>query len=128
LRLAVLSRRVGGVSTSRGGYEHADRRRDGNGLHLFGFGDRFPFGFFMAAAHASMGGMGGAMEVPVYFEAASVIIALILLGRMLESSAKGQTGAAIKKLIGLQAKTATCHPQRQRDRNRNRRSYSGTIL
>jgi Cu+-exporting ATPase len=64
--------------------------------------------FFMDAAHATMSGMsGGAMEVPVYFEAASVIIALILLGRMLESRAKGQTGAAIKKLIGLQAKTAT---------------------
>ena len=46
-------------------------------------------------------------SVPVYFEAASVIIALILLGRMLESRAKGQTGAAIKKLVGLQAKTAT---------------------
>jgi P-type Cu+ transporter len=61
--------------------------------------------FFMDAAHAAMS--GGAMEVPVYFEAASVIIALILLGRMFESRAKGQTGAAIKKLIGLQAKTAT---------------------
>ncbi len=39
-------------------------------------------------------------------EAASVIIALIVLGRMLEARAKGQTGAAIKKLVGLQAKTA----------------------
>ena len=44
--------------------------------------------------------------VPVYFEAASVIIALILLGRMLESRAKGRTGEAIRRLIGLQAKTA----------------------
>lgn len=44
--------------------------------------------------------------VPVYFEAASVIIALILLGRMLESSAKGRTGEAIRRLMGLQAKTA----------------------
>ncbi|HEX9963082.1 MAG TPA: HAD-IC family P-type ATPase, partial [Pyrinomonadaceae bacterium] len=60
--------------------------------------------FFMDAAHAGMS--GAAMDVPVYFEAASVIIALILLGRMLESRAKGQTGAAIKKLVGLQAKTA----------------------
>jgi P-type Cu+ transporter len=65
--------------------------------------------FFMDAAHATMAGMSSAAEmaVPVYFEAAAVIIALILLGRMLESRAKGQTGAAIKKLIGLQAKTAT---------------------
>ena len=35
-----------------------------------------------------------------------MIIALIVLGRLLEARAKGQTGAAIKKLIGLQAKTA----------------------
>ena len=49
---------------------------------------------------------GGAMTTPVYFEAASVIIALILLGRMLEARAKGQTGDAIRRLIGLQPKTA----------------------
>ncbi|AFZ37688.1 copper-translocating P-type ATPase [Stanieria cyanosphaera PCC 7437] len=42
----------------------------------------------------------------VYFEAAAVIIALILLGRLLENRAKGQTSEAIRKLIGLQAKTA----------------------
>jgi P-type Cu+ transporter len=42
----------------------------------------------------------------VYYEASSVIIALILLGRLLESRAKKQTGEAIRKLIGLQAKTA----------------------
>lgn len=47
-------------------------------------------------------GMGHA----VYFDTATVIIALILLGRLLELRAKGQTGEAIKKLIGLQAKTA----------------------
>ncbi|BAZ46913.1 copper-translocating P-type ATPase (plasmid) [Chondrocystis sp. NIES-4102] len=42
----------------------------------------------------------------VYFEAASVIIALILLGRLLENRARGQTSEAIRKLMGLQAKTA----------------------
>jgi Cu+-exporting ATPase len=42
----------------------------------------------------------------VYFEAASVIIALILLGRLLENRAKGQTSEAIRKLMGLSAKTA----------------------
>src|SRR5882724_2643500 len=50
--------------------------------------------------------MGPVPMVPVYFEAASVIIALILLGRMLESRAKGQTSDAIRRLVGLQAKTA----------------------
>lgn len=43
----------------------------------------------------------------VYFEAASVIIAFILLGRTLEERAKGNTSSAIKKLIGLQPKTVT---------------------
>jgi P-type Cu+ transporter len=42
----------------------------------------------------------------LYFESAVVIIALILLGRWLEARAKSQTGAAIKALMGLQAKTA----------------------
>jgi Cu+-exporting ATPase len=42
----------------------------------------------------------------VYFEAAAVIVSLILLGRMLEARAKGRTGAAIKHLIGLQPRQA----------------------
>ena len=46
------------------------------------------------------------LKPDVYFEAAAVIIALILLGRSLENRAKGQTSEAIRKLIGLQAKTA----------------------
>lgn len=43
----------------------------------------------------------------VYFEAASVIISFILLGRLLEEKAKGNTSEAIKKLIGLQPATVT---------------------
>ncbi|GAA6200640.1 heavy metal translocating P-type ATPase [Aquicoccus sp. SU-CL01552] len=42
----------------------------------------------------------------VYFEAAAVIVVLILLGRTLEARAKGRTGAAIQNLLGLQARTA----------------------
>ena len=42
----------------------------------------------------------------VYFEAAAVIVTLILLGRTLEARAKGRTGAAIKHLIGLQPRQA----------------------
>ncbi len=44
--------------------------------------------------------------VNVYYEAAAVIVVLILLGRFLEARAKGRTGNAIRKLVGLQAKTA----------------------
>ena len=42
----------------------------------------------------------------VYYEAAAVIVVLILLGRTLEARAKGRTGAAIRKLVGLSPKTA----------------------
>ncbi|MGB7242401.1 MAG: heavy metal translocating P-type ATPase [Sulfitobacter sp.] len=42
----------------------------------------------------------------IYFEAAAVIVTLILLGRWLEARAKGRTGDAIQKLVGLQARTA----------------------
>jgi Cu+-exporting ATPase len=48
---------------------------------------------------------GGRMP-HVYFETSVLIIALILLGRFLEARAKGQTSEAIKKLMGLRAKTA----------------------
>ncbi len=43
----------------------------------------------------------------VYFEAAGVVIAFILLGKLLEEKAKGNTSSAIKKLMGLQPKTVT---------------------
>lgn len=61
---------------------------------------------FFAIGSESMAGMSGMSNVPVYFEAASVIIALILLGRMLEARAKGQTGEAIRRLMDLQPKMA----------------------
>ncbi|HMO86380.1 MAG TPA: heavy metal translocating P-type ATPase, partial [Lacipirellulaceae bacterium] len=63
----------------------------------------FP-GFFAPKIHAAHA-TGHAMA-PVYFEAAAVIVTLVLLGRMLESRAKGRTGDAIRRLIGLQARTA----------------------
>ncbi len=44
--------------------------------------------------------------VNVYFEASAVIITLILLGRLLEARAKGRTGAAVARLVGLQPKSA----------------------
>ncbi len=42
----------------------------------------------------------------LYFDSAAIIIGLILMGKYLEARAKGQTGEAIKKLMGMQAKTA----------------------
>ncbi len=51
-----------------------------------------------------MPSMGG--TVPVYFEAAAVIMALVLLGQVMELRARSQTSAAIKLLLGLSPKTA----------------------
>ncbi|MBN2665167.1 MAG: copper-translocating P-type ATPase [Bacteroidales bacterium] len=45
------------------------------------------------------------LHAHVYFEAAGVVIALVLLGRLLEDNAKANTSSAIKKLMGLQPKT-----------------------
>ena len=53
---------------------------------------------------ASFRGHGG--EVAVYFEAAGVIVTLILLGQVLELKARSQTSTAIKQLLGMAAKTA----------------------
>jgi Cu2+-exporting ATPase len=51
------------------------------------------------------------LHAHVYFEAAAVVIAFILLGKLLEEQAKGNTSSAIKKLMGLQPKTVTVvHP------------------
>jgi Cu+-exporting ATPase len=56
--------------------------------------------FFEAAGVATAG------RLPVYFDTSSAIIALILLGRFLEARARSHTSDAIKKLIGLQPRTA----------------------
>jgi Cu+-exporting ATPase len=48
----------------------------------------------------------GILEPNLYFDTSAAIIALILLGRLLEARARGQTSEAIKKLIGMQPKTA----------------------
>jgi len=53
---------------------------------------------------ASFRGHGGAL--PVYFEAAAVIVTLVLLGQVLELRARHQTGSAIRALLGLAPKTA----------------------
>ncbi len=56
---------------------------------------------------------GANIELGLYFDTSAMIIALILLGRFLEARAKGQTSEAIKKLIGMQPKTARVMRQGQ---------------
>jgi P-type Cu+ transporter len=58
-------------------------------------------GLFPASFRSPMGG-----EVPVYFEAAGVIVSLVLLGQVLELRARSATGRAIRALLGLAPKTA----------------------
>ncbi|MCC6744176.1 MAG: copper-translocating P-type ATPase [Acidobacteria bacterium] len=92
------------------------RAADMNTLIAVGTGAAFVYsvaatlapGFFAGSdtvMHGGQVGHGHSMP-PVYFEAAAVIIALLLLGRMLEAGARGRTGEAIRRLAGLQAKTA----------------------
>ncbi len=51
-------------------------------------------------------GLNGAKIPELYFETAAFLITFVILGKWLEAKAKGQTSEAIKKLMGLQAKTA----------------------
>ena len=81
------------------------RAADMNTLVALGVGAAYGYStlatFFPSLFEAATG------RVPdVYFEAAAVIVTLILVGRLLEERAKGRTSAAIEKLIGLQAETA----------------------
>jgi Cu+-exporting ATPase len=89
------------------------RAADMNTLIAIGTGTAFLYSIAATIAPQWFAGISSAttnampdMAAPVYFEAAAVIITLILLGRMLESRAKGQTSGAIRKLMGMQAKTA----------------------
>lgn len=59
-----------------------------------------------AFTHASVIGVGGEKIADLYFETAALLITFVLLGKWLESRAKGQTSEAIKKLMGLAPKTA----------------------
>ncbi len=57
-------------------------------------------------ATKSIIGIGGAKIPELYFETAAFLITFVILGKWLEAKAKGRTSDAIKKLMGLQAKTA----------------------
>ena len=71
---------------------------------LVAVGTAAAFGYSVVATFAP--GMLPASTVNVYYEAAAVIVALILLGRYLEARAKGRTSEAITRLVGLQARDA----------------------
>jgi Cu+-exporting ATPase len=84
--------------------------RNPNMFTLIGLGVSVAYVYSVIAAlfpgifPASFRGESG--EVGMYFEAAAVIVTLVLLGQVLELKARSQTGAAIKALLGLAPKTA----------------------
>jgi Cu+-exporting ATPase len=80
----------------------AHRAADMNSLITLGTVAAFGFSTVVTVAP----GLVPADVRDVYFEAVGVIITLILLGRLLEARAKAGTGEAIRRLIGLQARTA----------------------
>jgi len=83
------------------------RAADMNTLIAIGTGTAYLYSVAATVApQAFAAGTTHATMAPVYFEAAGVIIALVLLGRMLEARAKGRTSDAIQRLMKLQAKTA----------------------
>ncbi|MGH2596158.1 MAG: heavy metal translocating P-type ATPase [Actinomycetota bacterium] len=78
------------------------RSADMNSLITLGTSAAFGYSVFVTVAP---GAVPSELR-DVYYEAVGVILTLILLGRLLEARAKAGTGEAIRKLIGLQAKTA----------------------
>lgn len=80
------------------------RSADMNTLVALGTGAAYLYSFAVTLAPQFLILQG--LEVAVYYEAAVVIITLILLGRFLEHRARKQTSEAIRHLMGLQAKTA----------------------
>ena len=87
-----------------GGFK-ALRNRAANMDVLVAMGSSVAFLYSVAVALAVFAGVGE-LGTHVYFETAAVIITLIKLGKLLEARAKGQTSAALKKLLGLSPKTA----------------------
>jgi Cu+-exporting ATPase len=73
---------------------------------LIAVGTSAAYGYSIAATFGPRLFEAASIETSVYFETSAIIIALILLGRWLEARAKGRTSAAIKRLMGLRAKTA----------------------
>jgi len=63
--------------------------------------------YFYSLYLALLSPSGGGHTVELYFETSSILITLIILGKLFEAKAKGRSSEAIKKLMGLQAKTAT---------------------
>lgn len=85
---------------------HALKAKSANMDVLIAIGTSAAYFFSIYNAFLAPQMATGMVMKELYFEAGAVIITLILLGKYLEAVAKGKTSEAIKKLLGLQAKTA----------------------
>lgn len=83
------------------GFYHALKRRTGNMDTLIAIGTSAAYFYSLAATFIPRLYME-----PVFYETAALLITFVILGKLLEARAKGKTGDAIKKLMGLAPKTA----------------------
>jgi Cu+-exporting ATPase len=83
------------------GFWHALKRRSGNMDTLIAIGTSAAYFYSLAATFVP-----SLTAQPVFYETAGLLITFVLVGKLLEARAKGKTSDAIKKLMGLAAKTA----------------------
>jgi Cu+-exporting ATPase len=83
------------------GFWHALKRRSGNMDTLIAIGTSAAYFYSVAATFVP-----SLQAEPVFYETAGLLITFVILGKLLEARAKGKTSDAIKKLMGLAAKTA----------------------
>jgi Cu+-exporting ATPase len=83
------------------GFWHAIKRRSGNMDTLIAIGTTAAYSYSVAATFVP-----ALASEPVFFETSALLITFVLLGKLLESRAKGRTSDAIRALMGLAAKTA----------------------
>ncbi|WP_055105909.1 heavy metal translocating P-type ATPase [Paenibacillus ihumii] len=81
------------------------RNKSANMDVLVALGTSAAYFYSLYLSFASIG--SGTHMVELYYETSAVLITLIILGKLFEAKAKGRSSEAIKKLMGLQAKTAT---------------------
>ncbi|HET6497772.1 MAG TPA: copper-translocating P-type ATPase [Coriobacteriia bacterium] len=98
LILATPVQFIAGAQFYRG-FWNALKRRMGNMDTLIAIGTSAAYFYSIAATF-------WLVEEPVFYEVAALLIMFVILGKLLEARAKGRTGDAIKKLMGLAAKTA----------------------
>ena len=98
LVLATPVQFIAGAQFYRG-FWHALKRRMGNMDTLIAIGTSAAYFYSLVATF-------WLVEEPVFYEVAAMLITFVIFGKLLEARAKGRTGDAIKKLMGLAAKTA----------------------